>query len=214
MALQRRNILLLIITLSFTQVAQVNDGRWYAGNYQNSSYGAKSKIWTPSWAPALYDSGESNWVSIYASTWIQTGWRYYQGYPAAKSYFEYLDLDGIFNAVNTETHLWNDIVEYRIEHLSGVMWCAYIADVSVWCDNVHSAPWTVMVSSEVHQHPMNELDTFFSDIYYRNSSGNWYRFNQHLWLDEFPYSTAKYDPSYFRAYRLDTKDIFVPLIRR
>jgi len=133
---------------------------------------------------------------------------------AAKSYIEYLDLDGEYGVPEFGNHLWNTVIEYRIEHDFGEWWCASIEGGAEICRHVHLAPWTVMASAEVHESPMNELDTFFSDIYYQSSSGNWYRFNQHLWLEEFPYSIAKYDPSYFRTYRLSTNDIFIPLILR
>jgi hypothetical protein len=205
----------LIIILSLTQIAQAGDMRWYAGNLRYSAYGAKSIIFTPPIAPQLVSSGESNWVSVAADTWIQAGWRYYKGDVSAIKYVEYLDLDGFYEDLEYGYQLWNSMVDYRIEWLSGEWWCSYIDNELKTCRRVHAAPSTMKVSSEIHLNPMNEVDTFFSDIYYRNVAGQWSRFDQHNWIEEFPYIILdKSNPSYFNTYRANTYDIFVPIIRK
>lgn len=56
---------------------------WYSGVHYANVYGVWAHITTPATPIPLYDepegafSGESNWVSLAAPNWIQTGWDYH-----------------------------------------------------------------------------------------------------------------------------------------
>jgi hypothetical protein len=174
---------------------------WYAGNRRTSTYGGKANIWAPSSAPYIASGGESNWVSLPATPyWLQTGWNYYKGWSSAKRYVEYYLPNGTYNLVYHGTHAWGGIIEYKVEHIGGSTWCAYIAGSNKNCSQVASAPREIQAFSEVHDSNSNVLNTRFSAAYYKTSAGIWQLFNQANWREDAPYHVQKDQLYYYRNY--------------
>jgi hypothetical protein len=183
----------LAITLVMADSASAN---WYAGNIRYSSYGVKAQIWTPASAPYLANSGESNWVSLPSPYWIQTGWRYYKGWSAARRYIEYNNALGY--ALNEYgTQAWSSVVDYKVNHIGGTTWCAYINDGNQYCvSGLASTPAPVLALSESHDSG-NVLNTRFQGVYYRTSGGAWQVFDQSNWVEDSPYWVQKDNTYYF-----------------
>jgi len=166
---------------------------WYTGNSRLNAWGIRAKISAPAQAPYLAGSGESNWVSLPKLSeqqpwWMQTGWRYYQGYSAPDMYVEVSTPAGYEVPYIYGTHFWGWTVEYEIHLSSGNIWCAKIDGDLMRCDDIgRTAPSDVYASSEVHFYPQNALDTFFSEVYYMDSSEIWHLFDQARWREDAPY---------------------------
>ncbi|HLF90900.1 MAG TPA: hypothetical protein VI451_18300 [Anaerolineales bacterium] len=167
-------VLATVICFLFAQVALAS---WYAGNFRYSGYGVKATIYAPISAPYLETSGESNWVSLPSPNWVQTGWRYYVGYSNAKPYVEY-HYGGLSGLTEYGTQSWGTAKVYQIRHVSGSSWCAFIAGVQKGCFTPTTAPQTMLAESEVHVSSNNQLQTTFTAVQYRNSSGTWLNFDQ------------------------------------
>lgn len=175
---------------------------WYAGNMRTNAYGVRANIWTPSEAPYLETSGQSNWVSLPTPHWMQAGWRYYQGWEDPIRYVEYLDTNGDYDLLEYGTQPWGHIVEYKVDNYNKTTtWCGYVEGVIRVCKIVRSAPSQVQVYSEVHESPNNELDTRFSAVYYKTSDDVWFLFNQANWREDCPYLVQKDENYYFRTFR-------------
>jgi hypothetical protein len=54
--------------------------------------------------------------------------------------------------------------------------------------------------SEVHVSSNNTLDTRFSAVYYKTSSGAWFLFDQENWIENVPYWVQKDQPYYYRNF--------------
>jgi hypothetical protein len=179
--------------------------RWWTGNSKNNAYGIRANISAPSQAPYLVGSGESSYVTTATSDtilyWIQTGWRYYLGYDLPDRYVERFTPAGYLPRIIYGHQNWGDVVEYRVEWLDGTTWCAFIDNVQVVCTDIGiSAPQDVNGHSEVHVYPQNELNTFFSNVYYRSSTYQWIPFDQPLWHEDAPYSVDKIANYEYRNY--------------
>lgn len=176
-------VLVTIMGFFFTQVVYAS---WYAGNIRTNGYGVKASIYAPLSAPYLETSGESNWVSLPAPNWVQTGWRYYLGWTAAKPYVEY-NYGGTYGITHYGTQGWGTAKEYQVRHVSGTTWCAFISGVQKGCFMPTTAPKTMLAESEVHVSSNNELQTTFVAVQYRNSSGTWVNFDQNNAFANSPY---------------------------
>jgi hypothetical protein len=205
---------LLIFTFSFAERASAN---WYVGNHRSGGYGAKANIWTPD-DPIYVDdqpkSGISNWVSTPGPFWIQTGWRYYKNYVSPRSYAEYCippcSLPEHHSIDEYGTQGWGAIWEYKIDFISGTTWCSYINSTQIDCVSIFSAPAEMQALSEVHVSAYNTLNTRFSAVYYKLSSGAWFLFDQENWDEDLPYRVQKDLPYYYR--NIGGRNAYIPLI--
>jgi hypothetical protein len=177
--------------------------RWYTGNSHHSAYGVKANIWAPTQEPYfedVYQSGESNYVTLVKRNgyWVQTGWRFYEGWLSPKSYIESTNPDDGYYVDDISNHPWGTIKEYKIVWTSGTTtWCAWVDNVDEQCFDIQEAPpFQVHAHSEVHVSSQNGLDTRFSAVYYKDSSGVWLLFDQANWREDSPYSVQK-DEYYF-----------------
>ena len=211
-------VLISIIIISLS-VVEKSSADWHVGNRRLSAYGVKANIWTPTNPIYLEESGISNSVTTPLPYWIQAGWRYYVGYQAPQSYLEYNPPVGPYFGQNFSNHNWGSIVTYKVEHNNGNIWCCYIGDPSIEfrCAEIVSAPTDMIVQSEVHVNSKNELNTTFTNVYYKNSNGQWLVFDQDHWFENFPYYVHKdppYTPYYFHTYRYRGTTLFLPNIVR
>lgn len=193
-------ILVMAVVISIITV-QIVQADWYAGNGRTSAYGAKADIYTPSSAPYLEESGESSWVSTPSPYYIQTGWRYYKGWPAARPYVEHrLPDDYDLNEYGTQS--WGTSKEYKVSYEDDEdWWIAYIDGEALEMWGPIDAPTTVFGYSEVHQSSSNELDTDFHGVRWKNSQGQWNLFDQsNMWREDDPYAVEKTQYWYYRCY--------------
>lgn len=187
-------VLAVIITVVTAQTALAS---WYTGNSRTSAYGIQAAIFTPSSAPYLKESGESSWVSLPSPYWVQTGWRYYKGWTAAKPYVEHNTKEN-YGLNHYGTQSWGSSKNYMVDHKSGNTWRAYInLDLKEEWEPT-GAPKTVMGYSEVHRSSENELNTSFNLVFWRKSSGEWRQFDQARWREDDPYAVEK---THFYEYR-------------
>lgn len=186
-------------TITSTPTQQV---RWYTGNSQGGACGVRAHISTPLQALHILESGESSYVTTTNQLfWIQTGWRYYKWYDFPLGYVEVCAVNSCPPAINYAPQLWGESVEYRVEWVTGTVWCAFISNVEMGCGNTGtSVPHDVNAHSEVHINPQNELNSYFSDVYYRNSNDQWILFEQSRWREDIPYSVEKIHNHEFRNY--------------
>lgn len=194
----KRFLAVVILVLTFFMVAaQPVWASWYAGNYQTSAYGIQANIYTPSSAPYLASSGESNSVTTTAPYWVQTGWRYYKNWANARPYVEY-NLSTGYDLTEYGTQSWDTYKNYKLYHsVSG--WSVFIDSDLKLCvsgGGLPTTPTTLIAQSEVHSSSSNELDTTFSSVYWRNSNGTWTAFNQDHFFEDSPYHVT--DTYYYR----------------
>jgi hypothetical protein len=173
---------LVVALIVATGASAVSD---YAGNTRTSSYGVSAYIYTPASAPWVGNSGQSSWVSGPGpSYWVQAGWRYYGGYPYARSYYEY-NVAGGYRLQEVSNQAWGTSRTYEVSYAGGNMWTAKIAGVTQGSWGYMGAPATVKALSESH-YPTVQLNTQFNYVTYRTSS-TWYYFNQANWVQDAPY---------------------------
>ena len=107
---------------------------------------------------------------------------------------------------------WGSIREYKVDHYASTTWCASIDGILKLCAITQGAPSEMIVFSEIHANPNNDLDTRFSAVFYRTSNGIWYLFDQEYWSESCPYLVQKDQPYYFRTYRGSC--IYLPISRK
>lgn len=192
-------------TYTPTITATPTEGHWYTGNNRTNSYGVKANISAPSQPPyqivALH-SGQSSWVSLSYPFWLQAGWRYYEGWPAAKRYIEWMmpnppPGENPYDFAYHGTQSWGDITEYRVVWAGGLTWCGWIGSFQYECKEIQSAPQYVQARSEIHVSDLNELDTNFFAVQYMDANGMWHVFDQSLWVEDAPYVV---DKTYYYQY--------------
>lgn len=191
------------ITPSATPTNTPTPPSWYTGNGRYEAYGVRARISVPS-SLYIHESGESSWVSIPMPYWVQAGWRYYNGlfWPAPKRYIEYNHPVLGYGINHIGDAEWNTTDEYQVywdPFLS--RWCASVVYVSGHeCYDVASAPSLVLARSEVHVSSQNQLDTYFSEVYYMDDTQLWFLFDQEHWIEEAPYRVYKYHFYEFQNY--------------
>ncbi|WKZ36954.1 MAG: hypothetical protein QY332_03325 [Anaerolineales bacterium] len=173
---------------------------WHLGNFRPDAYGVRANISAPDQAPSLQDSGESNWVSLPMSYWVQSGWRYYKGWIWAWSYVESFSPTTGYEIIEYSIHGWGNIIEYKVDWAGGTTWCGWIHGVNKACYSAQLAPITVSARSEVHVSSQNELDTYFWNVFYKDANGIWYMFDQDLWQENPPYVIDKDQYYQFHIY--------------
>lgn len=215
-------IAILIISLQIQNVL----ASWYAGSKRIfHANGISASISTPQDPPNLVkvnSSGLSNWVSTYYAPdgdWVQTGWRYYHWYTATEQYVEWcIDCEGtqgtyeIYPVANQD---WGSTVEYRVSRRDWDRWCADVDGIQQFCvDGVHNSSVEVLAKSEIHDSLQNPLDTLFTNVRYKDQlSGLWYLFDDHrVWIRDFPYDVEIFSDSHFHTYRLETEEVFLPIV--
>lgn len=190
---------ILVLALVYPEIACAG---LYAGSWHNNAFGIKALIHTPSSAPILVESGESNWVSTSTPDWVQAGWRYYKGWSAARPYVEHC-INGNYGITEYGTQSWGSNVNYRVQYNGSSTWYAYINDSSKGGWGPLQAPKQVQEYSEVYKNSNNGLDTRFSSVYYRDSSYAWHLFNQGNWREDWPYAVQKDSNFNYWNYRLN-----------
>jgi hypothetical protein len=96
---------------------------------------------------------------------------------------------------------WGTSKQYRVEWLSGESWCGTAGDNTPICKIVGvSPPKTGFAHSEVHASSLNQLDTLFSTVMYKDVNGDWFLFDQVQWRTQMPYDVDIYSDSQFRNY--------------
>lgn len=212
-------ILVIIFVVSLAIANQVS-ADWHVGNKRLSAYGVKANIWAPSTPIFLAQSGISNSVTLPLPYWMQTGWHYYQGYTNPKSYIEYckppcLTPSDYFQQ-DFSDHFWGSIKEYKVSHSSGTNWCASVAGIEIICQSILSAPTDMLVQSEVHVNSDNELNTTYTNVYYKTSNDQWLVFDQANWFESPPYlihNQPPYTQYYFHVYRgSQISLLFLPIV--
>lgn len=196
---------------------------WYSDYEGGDFYGLWATIWTPSSAPYTPEyAGQSNSVTTTMPYWMQTGWRYYAGDTLPDKYWEYCAIncendDSQFDRQPAGKQSWNTGIKYEVSFdgsLGPKTWCAWIGGIKIKCkDNVKSPPSYMIAQSEVHFDSRVQVNTLFQSVYTKNASGYWVGANldNHLFAD-FPYAIVKLSSVNFRTYRLQTHDVFLPLV--
>ncbi len=222
MFLSKITIFLVLILLVFTSDAYAS---WYAWYQQSSYYGVWAIIWAPASAPFTpIGAGQSHSVSIPGPYWVQAGWRYYDGDSIPQKYYEYCaenceNDSSQYDLVGLGSHNWNSAVKYEVSYdgsLGDKTWCAWVGGVRQYCkDNIRIAPSTILIQSEVHVNPQSQINTEFSSIRIKNSTGIWVypTLNGNL-FNNFPYKAEEITSEHFRTYRIETQDIFLPLVAK
>lgn len=198
---------------------------WYAGSQEGDANGVRAYISTPM-IINIISGGEANWVSSFfhdgnGDDWIQTGWRYYQGYYGnPRQYVEWCidctEFGGTYRIEDSfATQNWGTTIHYRVSDFGNGRWCAYTEGYLRFCvDNIHTTPVAIMAMSEIHISSQNQLNTDFNVVqYYDSTEGSWKDFGPNLlWVMDFPYSVEIFTDSHFRTYRSNTHDLFLPNI--
>lgn len=152
--------------------------------------GVAAKIKTPTSLPKLGDSGESCWVSNFASNgdWIQTGFRYYSGYSGFKTYVETMR-SGVYNLTEIGTHITDATIHYKVNYEdSDGKWHAYIAGYDKGSLSMSSSA-NVQANGETHA-SNTQLGPFqYVQMVYRNESDGQYDWN---WNDTTPTAQSPY----------------------
>lgn len=218
---------IIILLLSFLAIPTHANANWYSGSEFDPSNGIRAYI-TAYVLTGAFQGGESNWVSTFnfdinGTDWIQTGWRYYENYVSGpKQYVEwcidctpnggtYQMHDGFAN------HQWGTTVHYQIKYENDQGWCAYTTGFLRFCvQGVHPAPSIILAKSEIHFSPLNPLNTDFNSVQYFDQSNNsWVDFdNRVYWDEDFPYSVEIFNNSHFRTFRVNTIEVFLPIVVR
>ncbi len=205
-------------SLVFTPSASAS---WYAGSAIQGAYGGWAYITTPSQPPFTVNvpgSGQYNWVSTPGPNWIQAGWSYFYGWPSAKQYYEYcINLDENNHCLTHvlddtfDTQSWGEMVDYTIYWTSGDRWCASTYDILRICvSGAHAAPTEIQAESEIQGSSLNELDTHFNYVYYKDSNGVWQSFQGNNFNANCPYGVLASRSYTFRTFRASC--IYLPLI--
>jgi len=185
---------------------------FYIGNSYYIAYGGKVDIYTPGYPINVFNNGQSNWISLPLPYWIQAGWRYYASFQLPQKYVEYhLPITNceIYHQGNQD---WGTKVEYKIINVGDDVWCAYINNLGIGCREIVYAPEVIEVMSEIHEDHRIELFTQFENASYRDSSNNYYLFDQGNWFEQFPYLIAIEDESTYLTYRELTYQQFLHVI--
>ena len=184
---------------------------WYTGNDRLDSYGVKAFINASLQEPFLDNishSGQSNWVSIVEPYWVQSGWHYYRNWSGARPYIEWKmsnpppgEIPHDFQEYPNDVQDWGTGKWYQVEWVTGTTWCGKAGDNPVICKDVGvSPPIRVYAHSEVHASALNELDTLFSSVSFKDSNGDWHLFDQEIWWIQTPYNIDVYSPYQFHNY--------------
>jgi hypothetical protein len=184
---------------------------WYTGNDRLGAYGVKAFINTSVQEPFLDNisqSGQSNWVSIPMPYWVQAGWHYYRNWPGARPYIEWNmsnpppgQIPHDFQEYPDDMQSWGTGKWYQVEWTSTTTWCGKAGDNPSICKDIGvSPPIRVYAHSEVHASSLNELDTLFSSVSFKDSNGDWHLFDQEIWWIQSPYNIEIYSNSQFHNY--------------
>jgi hypothetical protein len=179
-------VLLLALMVALIAAEGATAESIYAGNDRSVGYGVKADISTPSSAPWVGASGQSNWVSTPGPTyWVQTGWRYYGGFSAAKSYYEY-SLPIGHHLEEMSNQAWNFTRNYEVSHIGAGIWTVKVNGTSKGSWGYLSAPVSPVKARSESHYPTVELNTQFNNVKYRGVS-TWFDFDQANWVVQAPY---------------------------
>ncbi|MGM1020160.1 MAG: hypothetical protein ACQEXV_06340 [Bacillota bacterium] len=174
---------------------------YYAGvNKYGSQYlGMTATITTPGKLPTLGTSGESAWVTNVTPNrdWIQTGIRYYSGYPGFTTYVEHT-VNGAYGMQEIGTHLLSSSVKYMVQYGSDSKWHAYIGgyDKGSWSLGTNN---NVQAQAETHSTNTQMGPFQFTGVQYKNTSGVW-KANDTAPSADSPYHVSKTDNANYKVY--------------
>lgn len=189
--------LALVVMLTSVPLASAN---WYAGNRQSSQYGAKAIIYAPGSAPYT-PTWQDHWVSTAATpSFVQAGWNYGPSIGYARPYVEHL-VGGTYGREWYGSQTWGSGVWYQVDQCYPSTWCGYVAGSNKGGWGPVYAPVEVQALSEVHDYSTTVIDTWFSTVSYKDSSGYWRYFDQANWVEDYPYKVNKSQYYYYHTYR-------------
>lgn len=208
--------LLASLILAVTSHPETAAANWYVGSYSLTAHGVSADISTPAVPPYMEpvpSSQQYHWVSTISDSWIQTGWSYGVNYPTPLSYIEFCIVHCTLVPryfVEFDPHLFGQIRNYRVEDISGTVWCAYVNGQQIECRAVIDAPAPVAVSSEVIASSKNEINTSFLNVQYKDYANAWHLFDPILPIStQCPYLGSG-NSSSFRSFRGSC--VYVPAI--
>ena len=179
-------------------------GPWFVGNDRTNAYGVKANITVPTTTPTLYSGLIAAWVATanYNNNWVETGWAIVYGY-APWSFVEIQQQGGQRHDVYWRSQLsyGNDSI-YQVSY-SSTYWNCYINGVLEAYfsgGGLPNPPTRVRAWAEVQGSSSNQLSTIVYNVYWKNSSGTWYLFNQSQWHQDNPYKLVKYQYYYYYCY--------------
>jgi hypothetical protein len=191
-------VLLLALLFVLTATASAAAESIYVGNERSTGYGAKADISTPASAPWVGASGESNWVSTPGPTyWVQAGWRYFGGFSAARSYYEY-SLPIGYHLEDMSDQVWNYTRNYEVSHAGSGMWTVKVNGTSKGAWGYLAAPVSPVEALSESHYPTVELNTQFNNVKYRGTT-TWFNFNESGWVEESPYWVSAAYPYRYRT---------------
>ncbi len=219
---------ILMIFLSY----QTASSSFYAGAIRTiHAIGGKAHISAPQNAfPTTWGGGISNWVSSVDSsngklTWIQSGWMFSVNWASKPiEYVEWcIDCSGqspIYKMNDKWSNQyvyqeWGTTVQYEVNQEYAGDWCGYIKDRQLQaCYLIYNGnPVTIEAFSEVHDSDLNPLNTYFSDVNYKDINGQWMLFDNNIALmQNAPYRIAYVYPFSFHTYRSST--VFLSIVNK
>jgi hypothetical protein len=168
----------------------------HAGNWRGSGYGVRANITTPPSTPYVGPSniGASShvlgWVAAVGNGWLQTGWIYNPSIDAAHPavYTESLIGGSHSGILRWGTTPWGSTYVYRVENVSGTStWRAYLGNGQLDSRGPLPVPSQMQVMGETFGNSRNRINSSFTSVSWKNSSGSWSLFDSANWLEEGTY---------------------------
>jgi hypothetical protein len=196
---------------------------YYAWFQRGNFFGIWAYISTPSTPPSMPFTLDStgNYYTLQShslttpggNSWAQVGILYYPG-GDPQQYYEYADTLGGYDLVLIGTQEWGKSVKYEVSHNGAQTWCVWVGGDQIQClPNTDTAPNIMSAQSEVHYDPNTRIQTQFTDIKVRNSSGVWVDPSISSYMHKnYPYDYTVTSSSSFSTWRKTTTDRFIPLI--
>ncbi len=194
------------------------------GNY----YGIRANISAPSTPPTIpytwdstgtYQTGQSHSLTTPGGpSWAQIGISYYAGTGTEpRQYYEYLSISLGYNRVPFGYQAWGTSVKYEVSHNGSQTWCFYVGGQTIPLDcipNTDEAPNLMSAQSEVHFDPNTRIQTQFTQIGVKNSSGSWVNpgVSSTYMTKYFPYTYTVDSSSSFSTGRSSTTDRYIPSV--
>jgi len=71
-----------------------------------------------------------------------------------------------------------------------------------------------MVKSKVHATSMNPLDTYYDQVRFLDPADNTLKLfdSQRIWQKDFPFDIVIFSNSHFHSYRLETQEVYLPIV--
>lgn len=193
---KRKNVLIRLFTCLMSLTISIclltrfslnaNAVSYYVGTKKSSSYaGIRANI-EPRSYPNVTGSGESAWVSNVHSAsgsieWLQTGFRYYDGYDGYRSYVESTKA-GAYSMQEIGYHVLYYAAPYKVEYEDDGKWHAYLSGYHKKAMTFSFSSATVEAMAEAHSTSIELGPFYFTNVNYKSTSGTWY------YMDSTPYA--------------------------